>query len=160
MPPKPNGNNPLPPGTRVLAYARDSGGAQQERSVDQQIAEIAAYCQAHAQSAAALDLARLEAEIGGLDRAIANLLNSLEAGASVGARLAGREAERAAKREQLTRLAASVPAPLDPAALPEIVERLQAAVEAGDANAGRAALGQLLVSATVTPPNELAYTWR
>lgn len=35
---------PLPPGSRVVAYARDSGGDEQERSVDQQIAEYQKLC--------------------------------------------------------------------------------------------------------------------
>lgn len=35
---------PLPPGSRVVIYARDSGGEEQERSVDQQLALYADYC--------------------------------------------------------------------------------------------------------------------
>jgi hypothetical protein len=48
---------PLPPGSLVAAYARDSGGVGQDRSVDQQIAAIAAYCQDHG-----LTLARVFAD--------------------------------------------------------------------------------------------------
>ena len=35
---------PLPPGSRVVAYFRDSGGEDQERSVEQQHREAQAYC--------------------------------------------------------------------------------------------------------------------
>jgi site-specific DNA recombinase len=35
----------LPPGSRVWAYLRDSGGREQEQSVKQQKDDIAAYCQ-------------------------------------------------------------------------------------------------------------------
>ncbi len=35
---------PLPPGSRVVAYARDSGGDEQERSVDQQLQLYTEYC--------------------------------------------------------------------------------------------------------------------
>ena len=40
IPPPPT----LPPGSRVFAYLRDSGGRDQEQSVSQQRADIAAYC--------------------------------------------------------------------------------------------------------------------
>jgi site-specific DNA recombinase len=43
IPPPPT----LPPGSRVWAYLRDSGGREQERSVPQQETEIAAYCEEH-----------------------------------------------------------------------------------------------------------------
>lgn len=35
----------FPPGARVVAYFRDSGGKDQDTSVDQQLAEASAYCQ-------------------------------------------------------------------------------------------------------------------
>ena len=38
---------PLPPGASVIAYARDSGGQGQDRSVAQQLAAVAAYCHDH-----------------------------------------------------------------------------------------------------------------
>lgn len=38
---------PLPAGTPVVGYARDSGADAQERSVDQQIEAIREYCVAH-----------------------------------------------------------------------------------------------------------------
>ena len=37
-------DSPLPPGSTVAAYYRDSGGPEQERSVDQQRAAAAEYC--------------------------------------------------------------------------------------------------------------------
>jgi site-specific DNA recombinase len=37
----------LPPGSRVTAYFRDSGGDEQERSIDQQRREAEAYCARH-----------------------------------------------------------------------------------------------------------------
>ena len=39
--------SPLPPGSTVAAYYRDSGGPEQERSVDQQRAAVADYCRQH-----------------------------------------------------------------------------------------------------------------
>ena len=39
---------PLPHGARCWAYLRDSGGAGQERSAEQQLAEAQAYCAEHA----------------------------------------------------------------------------------------------------------------
>jgi DNA invertase Pin-like site-specific DNA recombinase len=39
-------DNPFPPGAAVAAYLRDSGGDDQDLSVDQQEAEIRAWCQA------------------------------------------------------------------------------------------------------------------
>jgi len=36
---------PLPPGTHVVAYCRDSGGDEQDRSVAQQIDVAREYCQ-------------------------------------------------------------------------------------------------------------------
>lgn len=38
---------PLPPGSRVVGYFRDSGGDEQERSVDQQRRVAEEYCQRH-----------------------------------------------------------------------------------------------------------------
>ena len=38
---------PLPPGSRVAGYFRDSGGDEQERSVDQQRRVAEEYCQQH-----------------------------------------------------------------------------------------------------------------
>lgn len=38
-------NSPLPPGTRVNAYLRDSGGDDQDLSTDQQLQAIQRYCQ-------------------------------------------------------------------------------------------------------------------
>jgi len=38
---------PLPPGSRVVGYFRDSGGDEQERSVDQQRRVAEEYCQQH-----------------------------------------------------------------------------------------------------------------
>src|SRR6185369_10227414 len=38
---------PLPPGTHVVVYCRDSGGEEQDRSVAQQIAVAEEYCQRH-----------------------------------------------------------------------------------------------------------------
>jgi hypothetical protein len=38
---------PLPPGSRVAGYFRDSGGEEQERSVDQQRRVAEEYCQQH-----------------------------------------------------------------------------------------------------------------
>jgi DNA invertase Pin-like site-specific DNA recombinase len=38
---------PLPPGSRVVGYFRDSGGDEQERSVDQQRRVAEEYCQLH-----------------------------------------------------------------------------------------------------------------
>lgn len=38
---------PLPPGTHVVAYCRDSGGEDQDRSVKQQKAAVEEYCRAH-----------------------------------------------------------------------------------------------------------------
>ncbi len=35
---------PLPPGTHVIAYCRDSGGEEQDRSVQQQIQTVREYC--------------------------------------------------------------------------------------------------------------------
>lgn len=42
----PENNNPFPPGAAVAAYLRDSGGDEQDLSVDQQEREIRAWCQA------------------------------------------------------------------------------------------------------------------
>jgi hypothetical protein len=39
---------PLPPGTHVVVYCRDSGGEEQDRSVAQQIETAREYCQHHA----------------------------------------------------------------------------------------------------------------
>ena len=39
--------SPLPPGSTVAAYYRDSGGPEQERSVDQQRAAASEYCRQH-----------------------------------------------------------------------------------------------------------------
>lgn len=36
---------PLSPGSRIVAYARDSGGEEQDRSVDQQLETYRAYCE-------------------------------------------------------------------------------------------------------------------
>ena len=38
---------PLPPGTHVVVYCRDSGGEEQDRSVSQQIDTAHEYCQHH-----------------------------------------------------------------------------------------------------------------
>src|SRR5687768_15244485 len=38
---------PLPPGTHVVLYTRDSGGEEQDRSVTQQIEAASEYCDAH-----------------------------------------------------------------------------------------------------------------
>ena len=38
---------PLPPGTHVVAYCRDSGGEEQDRSVQQQVQVIREYCDHH-----------------------------------------------------------------------------------------------------------------
>jgi len=38
---------PLPPGTHVVVYCRDSGGEEQDRSVSQQIDTAREYCQHH-----------------------------------------------------------------------------------------------------------------
>ena len=38
---------PLPPGSRIWIYCRDSGGDEQDRSVDQQILELEAYAHEH-----------------------------------------------------------------------------------------------------------------
>lgn len=38
---------PLPPGTHVIAYCRDSGGDEQDRSVSQQVEVAQEYCQRH-----------------------------------------------------------------------------------------------------------------
>ncbi|MBK8022024.1 MAG: recombinase family protein [Chloroflexi bacterium] len=38
---------PLPPGTHVVVYSRDSGGEEQDRSVAQQLEAIDEYCQHH-----------------------------------------------------------------------------------------------------------------
>ena len=38
---------PLPPGTRVFVYCRDSGGDEQDRSVTQQIETAREYCRFH-----------------------------------------------------------------------------------------------------------------
>jgi DNA invertase Pin-like site-specific DNA recombinase len=38
---------PLPPGTHVVVYCRDSGGEEQDRSVTQQIDVAREYCQHH-----------------------------------------------------------------------------------------------------------------
>jgi hypothetical protein len=38
---------PLPPGTHVVVYCRDSGGDEQDRSVAQQIDIAREYCQHH-----------------------------------------------------------------------------------------------------------------
>src|SRR5947208_2140855 len=38
---------PLPAGTHVVAYCRDSGGDEQDRSVQQQIRVIHEYCHLH-----------------------------------------------------------------------------------------------------------------
>lgn len=38
---------PLPPGTHVVVYCRDSGGDEQDRSVAQQIDVAREYCQHH-----------------------------------------------------------------------------------------------------------------
>ena len=38
---------PLPPGTHVVAYCRDSGGEEQDRSVQQQMQTVQEYCQHH-----------------------------------------------------------------------------------------------------------------
>src|SRR5687767_5986086 len=35
---------PLPPGTHIVAYCRDSGGEEQDRSVQQQMQVIREYC--------------------------------------------------------------------------------------------------------------------
>jgi DNA invertase Pin-like site-specific DNA recombinase len=43
IPPPPT----LPPGSRVFAYLRDSGGREQEQSVIQQRADITTYCEKH-----------------------------------------------------------------------------------------------------------------
>lgn len=40
-------DGPLPPGARVVAYYRDSGHADQERSVPQQRRAAEAYCEQH-----------------------------------------------------------------------------------------------------------------
>ena len=40
-------DGPLPPGARVIAYLRDSGHADQERSVGQQRRAAEAYCEQH-----------------------------------------------------------------------------------------------------------------
>jgi DNA invertase Pin-like site-specific DNA recombinase len=42
-----NSDRPLPPGTRVVGYFRDSGGDEQERSVSQQRRVAEEYCQQH-----------------------------------------------------------------------------------------------------------------
>jgi len=39
--------SPLPPGSTVAAYYRDSGGTEQERSIDQQRAAATEYCRQH-----------------------------------------------------------------------------------------------------------------
>jgi len=38
---------PLPPGTHVVVYCRDSGGEEQDRSITQQIETAREYCQHH-----------------------------------------------------------------------------------------------------------------
>src|SRR5512134_1859775 len=38
---------PLPPGTHVVGYCRDSGGEEQDRSVSQQADTIREYCAHH-----------------------------------------------------------------------------------------------------------------
>src|SRR5690348_8009040 len=38
---------PLPVGTHVVAYCRDSGGEEQERSVQQQVQVVGEFCSAH-----------------------------------------------------------------------------------------------------------------
>ena len=40
-------NCPLPPGSRVVGYFRDSGGEEQERSVDEQRRVAQQHCQQH-----------------------------------------------------------------------------------------------------------------
>src|SRR5690348_9719321 len=38
---------PLPPGSHVVIYCRDSGGQEQDRSIDQQVAAAEEYCMRH-----------------------------------------------------------------------------------------------------------------
>ena len=38
---------PVPPNTHVVAYCRDSGGDEQDRSVQQQVQTVNEYCQHH-----------------------------------------------------------------------------------------------------------------
>ncbi|KXK22699.1 MAG: hypothetical protein UZ15_CFX003000845 [Chloroflexi bacterium OLB15] len=38
---------PLPPGTHVVIYCRDSGGDEQDRSVSQQVQTAREYCEFH-----------------------------------------------------------------------------------------------------------------
>lgn len=107
-------------------------------------------------AAAAAETAELRVKLGELNRRIANLLDQAEAGSSVGARLAEREAEREAATCRLRELESRpVTVLLPPAQAQEIVGLLRQAYKDGDRETARLRLSKFVlkvVAAWDRPP--------